>query len=357
MALENNNKNGLALFSFEQGASGAEGSSRSSLKQNESTSPTAQVPGNNQLSSPVNSPVLMGKDSSIAMTMDSGNVPGDQDFIFERSVQDLCVGEPQTQQLPQPPRCNRCCTNRSRSCTHNSTISLQGGQYMKNEDCIPPALDATTSILNDKDTNLDDIEMVYSNRRNSSVIGLNMALGRPMCGSRKNSTYSLHQNQPQAQQTQSPISPPKLTSSKSSLSFYSYADMISSEELQRRPSFQQSYSQNFFPVNNKKKSHIGSLSSACKKSDPSLLSKQLSKKFPPTASPNQNFLILPESSDSEHYDNYYPEEKRKSVSSNISGNSGNSRPYNVKLDNDNESLVSSSVGDCLRQCTTEINGN
>jgi len=207
--------------------------------------------------------------------------------------------------------------------------------------------------------NLDDVEMVYSNRRNSSVIGLNMALGRPFGSSRKSSTYSLQLSQPQAaQQTQSPISPPKLTSSKSSLSFYSYADMISNEEMQRRPSFKQSYSysQNSFPL--KKKSHVGSIPPPYKKSGQSLLSKELSAKNPSTtASPNQsfsnqNFLILPESSDSEH-ENYF-QGKRKSISSNISSNS---KPNNLRFDNDNESLVSSSVGDCLRQSTTEINGN
>mmetsp|Transcript_3903 Transcript_3903/g.3788 ORF Transcript_3903/g.3788 Transcript_3903/m.3788 type:complete len:345 (+) Transcript_3903:90-1124(+) len=344
MASHNHSRNGLSLFSFKLGSNG---SSKSSVKGGESTSPTNRSIENHQLSSPVNSPLLMGDEASDMASEANSD-------IFERSVQDSCTDL----HLSHPqPKCNRCTTNRSRSCTHNSSLSLQGG--LKNEDFIPPAIDATTSILSDEDTNLDDIEMVYSNRRNSSVIGLNMALGRPFGTSRKNSTYSLQLSQPQAtQQTHSPISPPKLTSSKSSLSFYSYADMINNEEMQRRPSFKQSYSysQNSFPL--KKKSHVGSIPPPYKKSGQSLLSKELSTKTnSTTASPNQsfsnqNFLILPESSDSEH-DNYF-QGKRKSVSSNLSSSS---RPNNLRFDNDNESLVSSSVGDCLRQSTTEINGN
>lgn len=344
MASHNQSRNGLSLFSFKLGSNG---SSKSSVKGGESTSPTNRSIENHQLSSPVNSPMLMGDEASDMASEANSD-------IFERSVQDSCTDLHQSH--PQP-KCNRCTTNRSRSCTHNSSLSLQGG--LKNEDFIPPAIDATTSILSDEDTNLDDIEMVYSNRRNSSVIGLNMALGRPFGTSRKNSTYSLQLSQPQAaQQTHSPISPPKLTSSKSSLSFYSYADMINNEEMQRRPSFKQSYSQNSFHL--KKKSHVGSIPPPYKKSGQSLLSKELSTKNTfTTASPNQsfsnqNFLILPESSDSEH-ENYF-QGKRKSVSSNISSGS---KPNNLRFDNDNdnESLVSSSVGDCLRQSTTEINGN
>lgn len=339
MASQRQNKSGLSLFSFKLESNE---SSKSSIGKEGETSPTNRLVENHQLSSPVNSPVLMGNDGT-------GDVSND---IFERSVQDSCCDFGVVNQ----PKCNRCACNRSRSCTHNSSISLQGG--LKNEDFIPPAIDATTSILNDNNTNLDDIEMVYSNRRNSSVIGLNMALGRPFCSSRKNSTYSLQLSQPQ-QQVQSPVSPPKLTTSKSSLSFYSYADMINSEEMLRRPSFKQSYSQNSFPIN-RKISHVGPIPT-CKKSGQSLLSKEMTTKNSPTTASsnqnqsfsNQNFLILPESSDSEHYENYFPG-KRKSVSSNMSSSS---KPNNFRFDNDNESLVSSSVGDCLRQSTTEINGN
>ncbi len=63
------------------------------------------------------------------------------------------------------------------------------------ENFIAPALDASTQILTSSSTDLDDVDLVY-NRRKSSVIGLNMALGRnpagPNCmtGSTTNSLLS-----------------------------------------------------------------------------------------------------------------------------------------------------------------------
>lgn len=151
------------------------------------------------------------------------------DSIFERLVQDCCtidetcILEQPTSGSPisshstgnsnnplgmasghtiHPPKCDRCRRSKSINCNHHgSQVQLAGLYFMKSEDMIPPALDATTSIFSDKDTNLDQVEMIYSNRRNSSVISLNMALGRTPVppgslggqfpNSRKNSTYSL----------------------------------------------------------------------------------------------------------------------------------------------------------------------
>ncbi|KAG7194405.1 uncharacterized protein KQ657_004618 [Scheffersomyces spartinae] len=152
------------------------------------------------------------------------------DSIFERLVQDCCtidetcVLEQPTSGSPisshstgnsvnpvlgmtsthsiHPPKCDRCRRSKSTNCNHHgSQVQLAGLYFMKSEDMIPPALDATTSIFSDKDTNLDQVEMIYSNRRNSSVISLNMALGRTPANpnslgsqfpnSRKNSSYSL----------------------------------------------------------------------------------------------------------------------------------------------------------------------
>lgn len=339
---------------------------------------------NTQLGSPVCSPVFEA--DSLQEASDCN--------IFERSVQDLT------------------------------------GQ-VKTEDCIPPALDATAHILTDKQTNLDEVEMIYSNRRNSSVIGLNMALGRPYTPSRKNSVISVSHCNPSSSGNnstlkdtynqnnagslssltnappQSPVSPPKLRSSRSSVSFYSYADMINNDEFSRRPSMKHSMSHGVAPSVNRKMSVASNHSMTsiplscntgvacgnsnvpgnCANSVSSLfLSKsarkltqgshpapqsQLTKQFaqrearqPTSGLPSRksskkgqesklnNFLISPESSESEDQDVYYPansntpgSNRRTSVVSNGSN-----------LYADNESLVSSSMGDCIRQCTTDLVG-
>ncbi|GBL51688.1 hypothetical_protein [Candidozyma auris] len=349
-------------------------------------SPVMSVPNskNNQLGSPVCSPLFEA--DSLQENPDCN--------IFERSVQDL------------------------------------SGQ-VKHEDCIPPALDATAHILTDKQTNLDDVEMVYSNRRNSSVIGLNMALGRPYTPSRKNSVISMSQcntssngnnaiynsnnNNTGSQSSltnalppQSPVSPPKLRSSRSSVSFYSYADMINSDEFARRPSIKHSFSHGMAPTMNRKMSvasnHSGisnSLScntgAACGANAPhasnsttnissfslgkglrkpqasttsissqSQLSKQLAQREvrQPGSSVSSkssskkgqssklnNFLISPESSESEDHEVYYPATSSSPVQRRASVTSSGSNP-----NADNESLVSSTMGDCIRQCTTDIIG-
>lgn len=298
---------------------------------------------------------------------------------------------------------------------------------VKHEDYIPPALDATAQILSNLGTDLDNVDMVYSLRRNSSVIGLNMALGRPYTPLRKNSVYLVshlnsnsnnnthHQNAslsslnvsqpppfgsanvvPGSQQAQSPVSPPKLMSSRSSVSFYSYADMISNDEFSRRPSLMHAYSHGVVPTVGRKMSVASTHSVASNGApgnrersasefskfprknpqpgmSPSGSQSQLSKHFkdrpqlthtltktteqPIEETPLKKFLISPELSDSEDQDEaYYPASsssrkplgRRRSVVSNSSfANSG--------LDND--SFVLSSVGDCIRKCTTEIENN
>lgn len=345
-------RNKLSLFTFGDPAE----SKRSSGRDIPSLSPSDVLPGlNPQLTSPANSPLLDNEKSSST-------------DIFERSVQDGSVFGDSA--VSAPPKCNKCCVLRSRSCTHNSSISLLNGYILKHEDQIPPALDASTTILNDKDANLDDVEMIYSNRRNSSVIGLNMALGRPFTPSRKNSLYSCGLNQALQSQvlsqpvapSQQPISPPKLTASRSSLSFYSYADMINNEELQKRPAFMHSISQGQISsphAGQRKKSSISSnIGPHCqKKNQQSSLSRQLSKSSEnkPIRS-EQKFLISPESSDSEEHESYYSSsDRRNSVLSSSSNRTKQSAL--VDTDNDNESLVSSSVGDCIRHSSTLIKGN
>lgn len=320
--------------------------------------------------------------------------------------------------------------------------SVQETAPVKQEDYIPPALDATAEILSDKDTNLDDVEMIYSSRRNSSVIGLNMALRRPYTPLRKNSVQSMSQIAPTSaqigsqmggfNQPQSPVSPPKLSTSRSSVSFYSYADMINNDEFARRPSVMHSYSHGVVPtigssMNRKmsvtlahssgssaglasaggfggggganfssqssglafnkltRKLTSNSISSQhnllqlqlqtpqLQGQSQSQLSKQikdrqtlrrLSKSSDSEALRGtgmgglglQKFLISPESSDSEDQEPYYPDRHHSAVSD----SSSTRRKSIISLalnELDNESLVSSSVADCIRQCTTEISGH
>lgn len=335
-------------------------SNKGSLTSPTAGSPSVSLPArNNQLSSPVCSPLL--ETNSLCENPDSN--------IFERSVQEAQV---------------------------------------KNEDYIPPALDASAHILSEKGANLDEVEMIYSSRRSSSVIGLNMALGRPYTPLRKNSVYSMSQmnsfgnqgsinhNLSQSSLTHqptSPISPPKLNSSKSSVSFYSYADMINNDEFARRPSMilSCSHGHGVSPTIGRKMSVASNHSTTSNtnlaspnnvpslafnklsrkmtlNSMPSSLSQsQLSKQFSPrTSQPlsgiplrksskrgdkdqkSNKFLISPESSDSEDQEVYYP------ATSISSGTNRKSILSNGGLDDD--TLVSTSVGDCIRQCTTEIGG-
>lgn len=329
----------------------AETQTKGSLKSSGSPSePGPFLSRNTQLNSPVRSPVLESNPLS--------ERAGSQ--IFERSVQDLTTP-------------------------------------VKQEDYIPPALDATAEILGDKDTNLDEVEMIFSNRRNSSVIGLNMALGRPYTPLRKNSVYSMNQafgnngninsTSSLSNQPQSPTSPPKLSSSRSSVSFYSYADMINNDEFSRRPSIMHSYSHGGVPAVSRKMSVASNhsvtsnnqnagqnlpfnklsrkltLNSVTSVPSQSQLSKQIYKDR--VAQANQQriaskandqeyrnlnkFLISPESSDSEDQEAYFPEE-------NVSGSSRKKSFSSATSAVDSESLVSFSAGDRIRQCTTEISG-
>lgn len=382
-------KRRLSLFSFGSSSSLSRKGSVSQpgpINTNASTSPSQK----SQLMSPIVSPDYEVESST-----------PQQSDIFERSVQDSCCSP-----TASVPKCNRCVSTRSRSCTHNSSISIQGGQYLKQEDCIPAALDATASLLNDKDTNLDNVEMIYSNRRNSSVIGLNMALGRPFAPSRKNSTYLMNsfaaqQSQPQLPTQQSPqtqtssVSPPKLTSSKSAVNFYSYADMISNDEFSRRPLGTPLHSQSFVPtlqsLQNSASISTSSTGQSQLSSPPSYrfgplhrsstsglersnsnassqfshLSKQIMKQQqqqvkssksnlqPSQQLINKKFLISPESSDNEENGDYVKE----SVGRHMSISSGQSFKSSFSQGvPDNESLVSTSIGDCIRRTHTELNG-
>ena len=278
------------------------------------------------------------------------SINSDCDSIFERSVQEKGFGD---QRLSMPPKCRRCSITKAKNCSHNSSVSLPRGQCMRMEDCIPPALDATTSVLNDKDASLDEVEMVYSKRRNLSVQGLSLALGRPS-SSRKGSSLSssllcnplspvqaLGSSLSLASAPETPVSLPRLGSSKSSLNFYSYAEMLNEE---KKPNRTHSQSQPNPFMGNYSKRKVGLASN-----NPSLLSRQLLNRE--NSKTNKNFVILPETSDSdEHHSETTDVHYRDQASSWTVEDMENVD------DGDDESLVASSVGHCLRENKIQIDG-
>lgn len=279
--------------------------------------------------------------------------------------------------------------------------SVQETAPVKLEDFIPPALNATAEILSDKDTNLDEVEMIYSVRKNSSVIGLNMALRRPYTPLGKNSVQSMSQTNtavPNSASPQLPVSPPKLISSRSSVSFYSYADMINSDEFARRPSILHAYSHAVVPtlsLSDDRKMSInlaysagssagnnmsgaphsptssglafGKLSrkatgnsiTSTHSQPQSQLSKQikdrqvLQRRQAQASEENpQRFLISPELSESEEHEAYNPVSGASDTSSRrISLNSI------VSNELDTESFVSNTVAEVIRKCSTKISGH
>lgn len=301
-----------------------------------------------QSNSPPNDPLLppkqFNRSSSSLSTCGSTNAYAPES-IFERSVQDSMILDPTSSvgAGPQPPL-----NKRSLSYSRKSSLSLKSGPFIKNEDYAAPCLDAASHLLNNKNSDLDNIEMIYSNRRNSSVVGLNMALGRPFTPSRKNSMYSIPQavsqstNQVNSGAATSPISPPKLNSSASAVSFYSYADMINHEDS-RRPTFKSSYSQGVIPVLQSPSSSTGlnSLSGSLKSKNGRGRTASNAQK--------RGFLISPESSDEEK------ENVNKPQSSKL--NQDITDVHDEENEEDSESFVSSSIGECLRKTRTELNSN
>ncbi|KAA8905704.1 hypothetical protein DIURU_001366 [Diutina rugosa] len=134
--------------------------------------------------------------------------------------------------------------------------------------------------------------MVYPSRRNSSVVGLSMALGggRPRGPSRKNSAYSMSQvadNNSVAPPRPSALSsPPKLSSSRSSLNFCSYVDIV--QENDDMPQFRTSYSSGYIPKSPQ------SLHGPTKAKRPSVPGRA-----PTNNADSLKFMISPESSEGE----------------------------------------------------------
>ncbi|WLF79067.1 putative beta-1,6-N-acetylglucosaminyltransferase [Lodderomyces elongisporus] len=269
---------------------------------------------------------------------------------------------------------------RSRSSTHNSSISLNSAAtsltmssslhgVLRAEDHIPPCLDATCQVLNKEAEELEQVNVVYSSRRNSSVAALNMALGRPVSpSSRKNSLYNnasftqLEQI-PQRQQSDaeemkegkspsSPLSPSNLSASnlkhsKSQVSFYSFAEVLNEESTSRRPMMRTAVSQGFVPTlkgtkfsTTPKKRNSLSYSNSLKFRRPEQLSSQsqLQSQTQPQQSNLSKMMVKKEGS------------KEPSEEPDAGNKSDNQH-------NDNASFISCSVADCLRGVTTEISGH
>ncbi|SCU86478.1 LAME_0D06304g1_1 [Lachancea meyersii CBS 8951] len=140
----------------------------------------------------------------------------------------------------------------SRPGSHRGSVSMAPAHHTL-EDLVAPALDASATLVTDSQTDLDNVEMIYSDR--NSTLGLDRALGR----TRTNSNYNL----PQLSRANSNASAASMASVNSNASgvsncsnctstasdrprilrFYSYADMISDENAQcRRPSVSHSAS-------------------------------------------------------------------------------------------------------------------
>lgn len=151
----------------------------------------------------------------------------------------------------------------SRSVSNSTTSSLAHQEYIVNpisnmhhhhhrrrtlENSVAPALDASCSIVNDENTSLSDVDMVYS-RRSSSTVGLNMALlGRTNSATFPSSEFSPTSSDLKLSRSHShsAASRPTLNSGNNSgmpnkasngepksriLRFYSYVDMLNDEKL------------------------------------------------------------------------------------------------------------------------------
>lgn len=340
--------------------------------------------------------------------LQSPTSPSESSLIFERSVED-------PSQVYQQTTCPRCGHNRSSNasnsglnCNHQSIVDLP--THYSVENFVSPCLDATTKILTDKDTNLDNVDMVYS-RRPSSVMGLNLALGRTKSFanedtnelsnlssiSRRNSSAKLTKTNSLANMTDStnPKRPP-------TLSFYSYADMINNENPNpKRPSISQSLSSSFVNQARSPNSRSNSISqsnflqsagnSITPQRNPrnsfsrSNISNNVSQSNISNLNSKKKFQLTPDSPNSSDSESDYPNsiikssssrrknsinsKSSKKLSKTISNSSSLNSPaqnlnrrfsnlddnlYYTNSGSDNESLVISSIGDHLRRNNGEI---
>lgn len=276
--------------------------------------------------------------ASLSRTCSTSLCSPPESHIFERSVQDFgAVQEFLPELEPYSPT--------SPPLQRRQLYVAQLLFRMKNEDQIAPSLDATTELLNDLSANLDDVEMVYPSRRNSSVLGLSMALGRPSL-LRRSSAFQLPVLNAMLALAQAPLqSSPQRTNLL--LNFISYADMINNDEFARRPAVRSApsfgalfdpLSKPLDPVSGKMRSRVNSIRKSITPGSPSLDALVHLDLHP----------LSPDLLDSEDFKR--PVSRRQSIASSFSVR--NVPPTNLCLDD--ESFVSTSIGDCIRQSTSEI---
>ncbi|ODV95993.1 hypothetical protein PACTADRAFT_49416 [Pachysolen tannophilus NRRL Y-2460] len=190
-------------------------------------------------------------------------------LIFERFVQDPLIDNAP---IVNCPRCGKL----KNECHHNSIFKLPS-HLINSENFIPAALDSTASLIN-SDTALDQVDLVYSQRRpsvltnalsplsNSNIntntnngSGNNTQISRrpsSIVPSSPGSTLIMERSLSNNNMMNSPSSPVPMNSAtsplnrtKSTISFLSYADVIESEDqetnFQRRPSISQTLSTSF----------------------------------------------------------------------------------------------------------------
>lgn len=350
---------------------------------------------------------LVGSDEELLMM--SPVEPSESSLIFERSVEDPT----QVYQPTQCPRCGKKSSSSGIKCNHQSIVNLPSHYSVEN--FVSPCLDATTQILTDKNADLENVDMVYS-RRPSSVMGLNLALGRTRSSV---ATDTMQSTSSPVQKTHSIASMTDLESSPNNntstinnntssaatttaarppaLSFYSYADMINSENPNpRRPSISQSLSSSFINTRSNSFSLNGSaitpqrtpMTSRPSFSSPYAAPRTLQQQrtnstsrpsIPGFTSTGQKKFSLDTSPNSSDSESDYVHTRKNSVNSRKSSNYHN-RVLNRSVSNqssllgspmapgrrysnlddtcfdasDNESLVVSSVGETLRHNTNEI---
>lgn len=280
-------------------------------------------------------------------------------LIFERSVED-------PSQVYQQTVCPRCGQNSAKSpCKHQSIVNLPSHYSMEN--FTAPCLDATATLLNDDSADLDNVEMVYSSR-SSSVIGLNMALGRTTSINSQSSSSNIRDLNTGGGPTSpnlasaSVSSPVSGSNPRPSLNFYSYADMISSENPNpRRPSISQSLSSSFIRSNSFRnpsmtpQRNIRANSSSFINANSATPSSRVPVKKSFTLSPDS-----PNCSDSEsEYGLSRTNSMHSAASSAFLGGPAQRRFSNLddalyNEDDDCVSLVSSSIGEQIRRNTGEI---
>ncbi|KAH3672679.1 hypothetical protein WICMUC_004197 [Wickerhamomyces mucosus] len=239
--------------------------------------------------------------------------------------------------------------NNSTRCRHHSINNLPSHFSMENY--VSPCLDATAEILTNENTDLDNVEMVYS-RRPSTILLSQLNRSKSIIDSPfQRPPTSRSQSFANIKEPNSPI----MGERPQMLSFYSYADVINNEGTPRSPSISHSLNSSFIRSN--------SINSPSQQQQRIPLFQQPQPQYQSQRTPivKKGFQLestSPNSSDSEY--DYSPSQYRPSPSSRK--NSLQSRSSINRLNSRNSfregeegEFVISSVGDQLRRNKEGIN--